>query len=138
MGRRLAAMILVLIGVGAGCGGDDGAAPKESKAARYASVLELASVPGGKLRFDKGRLVARSGRILVRFRNTENVPHNAQIEQSARCCTREGARGFGGTKTTIHKGVVKGVVSLKPGKYFFYCSVGGHWQAGMQGTLLVR
>jgi uncharacterized cupredoxin-like copper-binding protein len=36
----------------------------------------------------------------------------------------------GGSKTlTLH---------LKPGTYTFYCSVPGHRQAGMQGTLVVK
>jgi uncharacterized cupredoxin-like copper-binding protein len=28
-------------------------------------------------------------------------------------------------------------VDLKPGKYAFYCSVPGHRQGGMQGTLAI-
>jgi len=28
-------------------------------------------------------------------------------------------------------------VTLKPGKYVFYCNVPGHRQGGMQGTLTV-
>jgi uncharacterized cupredoxin-like copper-binding protein len=29
-------------------------------------------------------------------------------------------------------------VTVKPGKYTFYCSVPGHRQAGMQGILTVK
>ena len=29
-------------------------------------------------------------------------------------------------------------LNLKPGNYTFYCSVPGHRQAGMEGTLVVK
>ena len=38
--------------------------------------------------------------------------------------------GQGGTSTVT--------TTLKPGTYTFYCSVDGHRQAGMEGTLAVR
>ena len=34
-------------------------------------------------------------------------------------------------------GTSKVTADLKPGKYEFYCSVPGHEQAGMKGTLTV-
>jgi uncharacterized cupredoxin-like copper-binding protein len=36
------------------------------------------------------------------------------------------------------KGKRSVIVKLKPGTYTFYCSVPGHEQAGMKGTLTVK
>ena len=48
----------------------------------------------------------------------------------------KGATKIGGTPiVTNSKASLK--VNLKPGQYVFYCSVPGHRQAGMQGTLTV-
>jgi len=48
----------------------------------------------------------------------------------------QGAKVLGATQTFIG-GSRKLTLALKPGTYTFYCSVPGHRQAGMEGTLRV-
>jgi uncharacterized cupredoxin-like copper-binding protein len=48
----------------------------------------------------------------------------------------EGTKVLGATPTFMG-GSKTLTLKLKPGKYTFYCSVPGHRQAGMEGTLNV-
>ncbi len=47
-----------------------------------------------------------------------------------------GEKEFGKTATVSH-GTATVTVTLKAGKYNFYCSVPGHEDAGIHGTLIV-
>ena len=47
-----------------------------------------------------------------------------------------GEKEFGKSKTVSHA-TATFFVTLKAGKYNFYCSVPGHEDAGMHGTLIV-
>ena len=63
-----------------------------------------------------------------------SAAHALQVGQKAPEFTLVGPEGkqvSGGATSRI-------VVNLKPGSYTFYCSVPGHEQAGMKGTLTVR
>ncbi len=60
--------------------------------------------------------------------NMSPVEHNVTIA--------EGSKVLGSTPTFVG-GTKTVTVTLKPGTYTFYCSVPGHRQAGMEGTLKV-
>jgi plastocyanin len=92
-------------------------------------TLTLAADPGGELRFDAEALEARAGRVTIRMENPSSVPHNVSIE----------GRGIDEEGRTVGQGGTSSVTAeLRPGEYDFYCSVAGHREGGMEGTLTVR
>ena len=102
------------------------AAPATRPAA--AAPLALAADPSGALRHDKKALSAKAGKVTIAFTNASQVGHDVTIAK--------GPTKLAGTNViTNSKASVS--VSLKPGAYVFYCSVPGHRQAGMQGSLTV-
>jgi plastocyanin len=92
-------------------------------------ALALAADPGGALRFDKTRAAVFAGRVTVRLTNDSAVEHNVTIAQ--------GPKTLGATKT-ITGSTDTLALRLAPGDYVFFCSVEGHRQSGMQGTLTVE
>lgn len=129
----------------AGCGGDPEAAPATAaeRPAKPSQVLELTALdargPDKPFAFDKRRLEARAGKILLRLRNLDYKSHNIRIQTGERCCFGPDARDLGGTEWAEEEGgTIEGVVDLKPGKYWFLCSPVNHWGEGMKGRLVVR
>jgi plastocyanin len=104
------------------------AAPATRPAAAGAAPLALAADPSGALKYDKKALSAKAGKVTIAFTNASPIGHDVTIAK--------GPTKLAGTNViTNSKAAVS--VTLKPGAYVFYCSVPGHRQAGMQGTLTV-
>jgi len=103
-------------------------APPPSSPAGAVTLLKLAANPTGLLSYDTKQLSAKAGTVTITMANMSPVEHNVTIAQGS---TVLGATPtfLGGTKTVTLK--------LKAGTYTFYCSVPGHRQAGMEGTLTV-
>ena len=98
--------------------------------AAFAAAPNIAkfSAPVTGLRYDRKVVHAHAGRITIVFLNRSPLRHNVNIEH--------GETELGKT-ATIARGTTSVWVTLKPGKYNFYCSVPGHEDAGMHGTLVV-
>jgi plastocyanin len=95
-----------------------------------ASKVSLEANPEGQLAYNTKSLSAKSGTISIDFTNKAPLPHNVTIESASG--EKVGATPtFAGSSKTLS-------VSLKPGTYKFFCSVPGHRQAGMEGTLTVK
>ena len=105
-----------------------GTPPPASSPAAHASALKLAADPGGALSYNTKRLSAKAGSVTIAFTNGAPLEHNLTIAQ--------GSKVLGATPT-FAGGAKSLQLTLKPGTYTFYCSVPGHRQAGMEGTLTV-
>lgn len=93
-----------------------------------ASALSLAADPTGNLRFNKTQLKAPAGKVTIHFTNASTVAHNVTVASPS-------GSVLGATRTGTGSSVLN--LRLPRGTYTFYCSVPGHRQAGMQGTLVV-
>ena len=110
-------------------GGNAGAAPTPAGGGTVKTLL-LSADPSGQLRFDKSTLAAPAGNVRITMNNPAPVPHNVSLE---------GPGGLSKQGPTVQKGGASEVeATLKPGTYTYFCSVPGHRQAGMQGTLTVK
>lgn len=95
-----------------------------------AATFDVEADPSGGLSFTSDEASAKAGKVSVNFTNSAPVPHDVRIEDS-------GGKDIGGTEV-ITESSESAAVNLKPGDYTFYCSVPGHRQAGMEGTLTVE
>jgi plastocyanin len=104
-------------------------APPSSPAhAAPSAPLKLTANPEGQLSYDTKQLSAKAGPVTITMTNMSALEHNVTVAQGS---TVLGAVPTfkGGSKTLT--------LNLKRGTYTFYCSVPGHRQAGMEGTLTV-
>jgi plastocyanin len=81
--------------------------------------------------FNTNSLSAKAGKVTIAFTNSTSIGHNFTLSDSS------GASVPGGATSTFTGGTKTITVDLKAGKYTYFCSVPGHRQAGMQGTLTV-
>jgi len=94
--------------------------------------LEIDANPNGQLAYQVSSATAGAGALTIESRNAASIPHDIAIQQ--------GANGpvLAVGPTVSNGGVSRISVNLRPGTYTFYCTLPGHRQAGMQGTLTVR
>jgi plastocyanin len=113
-----------------GGGGSDGQDEEQPAAdAGQPTTLRLTADPGGALKFDKSSLRAKPGKVTIVLDNPSQLPHAIEVEGG-------GVEEVG--KTVEQGGVSRVTAQLEAGEYEFYCPVGNHADAGMEGTLTVR
>jgi mono/diheme cytochrome c family protein len=91
--------------------------------------LEIPADPNGQLAYITKVATAPAGPLEIDSKNASSVPHDIAIEGNG--VNVKGPVGQGGAVSTIK-------ATLKPGKYAFYCTVAGHREGGMEGTLTVK
>jgi plastocyanin len=120
-----------------GAGGaaeSEGGGPEEEGAegesgAGSAATIKFEASPSG-LAFEETKVTAKAGEDMIDFTNPGSIAHNVTIEDSA-------GKTIGKTET-LSEGSTSTTVNLEPGTYTFFCSVPGHREAGMEGTLVVE
>lgn len=91
--------------------------------------LAISADPSGQLRFNTNKLAAKAGPVQITLSNPSPLSHNVSLQGPG--VAKQGPTVSHGQTSTVS-------ATLKPGTYTFYCSVPGHRQAGMVGTLTVR
>lgn len=139
-GKRIViaiSVVLVAAAIGSGIVGaaseeeDDEAAAAEAAPAAEGSAAGALAIRADPqaLAFDTDELEAEAGSVTIEMENPSAVPHNIAIEG-------DGVEEEG--EVVEQGGVSRVSAELEPGEYTFYCSVPGHREAGMEGTLVVR
>jgi plastocyanin len=95
------------------------------------TALSLEANPEGQLKYNTSSLTAKAGKVTIDFKNMSPLGHNVTVESAAGGGTLGATETFQGASKTL-------TLNLKPGTYKFFCSVPGHRQAGMEGTLVVK
>lgn len=114
----------------AAAGTGTSAATSSAAAGGAASDLSIAANASGQLSYDKKTLSAKAGKVTITMTNMSPVGHNITIQQGTSGSVLGATPTFqGGTKSVT--------LTLRPGKYTFFCSVPGHRAGGMVGTLTV-
>jgi plastocyanin len=101
---------------------------KSSSGPQASTTLPLAADESA-LAFDKTELSAKAGQVTIDFNNPSPIPHNVVILQDGKELA-----GF----DPIAEGEEEVSAELEAGTYEFICSVPGHAEAGMKGTLTVK
>lgn len=94
------------------------------------STVEFEADPGGELAYTTTEASAKAGKVAIDFNNPQGLTHDVAIED-------EKGETVGKTELIADE-ETSTTVNLKPGTYTFYCSVPGHREAGMEGTLTVK
>jgi plastocyanin len=114
---------------GAAAGGEEtGGAAAEGGGG--ATALKFETDPGGGLAYTTDEVESGAGKVTVELNNPQAVPHDVAIEDS------DGKEV--GKTDVITESTSSTTVELKSGDYTFFCSVPGHREAGMEGTLKVK
>jgi uncharacterized cupredoxin-like copper-binding protein len=125
--------------------GDDAEpAAAASKAGEHRTVLRVSdtSTPGN-WSFDKKRLTAEGGTVTLVFHNPSDLGHNVRVQTGKKCCFGRDSKDLGGTQvigglSNDADKTASATLDLKPGRYWFFCAIAGHWQAGQRGTLVIN
>jgi len=92
-------------------------------------TVEVSSPAGGELVFEPTTLTANAGTVTISYDNPSPVDHSVAIEAGSETLAES---------DVVTEATTSATADLEPGEFVFYCTVPGHREAGMEGTLTVR
>jgi plastocyanin len=141
--KKAAAFLALALAAAAlvACGddnGDNGVVPTEPETngeavqenGQAAGTIKFVAESDGSFAYTEEDVTATAGKSTIEFDNPSSVPHDVVIED-------EGGETVGQTEI-ITSDTDSAEVDLEAGTYTFYCSVPGHREGGMEGTLTVE
>jgi plastocyanin len=135
----IAVTALAALGLAACGGGNDNSTtaastPTQTTAAGGggggAATLDVSTPSGSDLAFDQKSLSAKAGSVTIDFDNKQSLQHDVAVADSSGTIL--------GQTDLVSSGTASTTVDLQSGTYTFYCTVPGHKEAGMEGTLTVK
>lgn len=109
-------------------GGGGGVLPSPSGAKGPGGTVQLAADPT-QIAFDTTTLSSKPGKVTIEFDNPSAIEHDVAIEKGGEELAKSALVTEGKTSVTAN---------LESGDYTFLCTVPGHAEAGMEGTLTVK
>lgn len=103
----------------------------EAMSGSKGTKVALSADPSGALKYNKTQLNADAGDITIAFTNESGTPHDVVVRD-------KDDKELGGTDQITESSATLTLKDVEPGEYTFFCSLPGHEQAGMKGTLTVR
>jgi plastocyanin len=94
------------------------------------STVDISTPSGSTLAFNQKSASAKAGNVTIDFDNTQALQHDVAVADSS-------GKVLGQTDL-VSSGTANASVNLTAGTYTFYCTVPGHREAGMEGTLTVK
>jgi plastocyanin len=137
-------LVALVVAAAAGCGGGDGDGDNEKTTTPSQTGDESTKATGGgetttvkmdEYSFDPSDASVKRGATLT-VENDGQIGHNLTIEQGPD--PKEATKKLAGTSTFLGGKSEKLTVDLKPGKYAMVCTVSGHRDLGMRGTVTVK
>lgn len=92
-------------------------------------VLEIPADPNGQLAYVTDEARAEAGTLTVQMPNESTVQHDIAVDNGG-----VNAKG----EVVGQGGVSEFTADFAPGEYTYFCTVQGHREGGMEGTLTVR
>ena len=145
----LVTVICLLAPVGlAACGDDDDDQSAEPAATTTAADedstagvnrIDLSSPASGELVFEPDHATAKAGELTIVWENEADVEHDICLEdEQGRPVLLYDQQSKSDCSSRVKATTITDLAKVKPGEYTYYCSVDGHREAGMEGTLTVE